>query len=76
MPTSECDMCGKKWERNGRSPSIMMRRLRSDKRSGLKKTLFSRKPDDFSDYDRMIICESCLGRATQQGWMEYKRFWD
>ncbi len=73
---STCDMCGKNWARSNQFPCLLMRKLRPDDRSGIQKALFSRKPDDFSDYDKIFICEECLGRAQVQGWMEYKRIYD
>ena len=68
----QCDCCGK---RCGTGPSDHVHelwKLKPDTRSSVKKVLFDRKPSEYGgDYEKMWVCNECVGRLRSQGWEQH-----
>ena len=63
-----CDMCGRDCGDGKGNDVYEMKRLKPDTRSGLKKLVFDRNPNEDSDYDKMWVCSECSGKLKMQGW--------
>lgn len=73
---AHCDLCGKNWDLSSHSRGAIMRKLRADARSGVSKALFSRKIDDYSDYDRISVCEKCVSQGLRMGYQVERMYSD